>query len=544
VNWFSVPILGTIASGLINFVKFRRLFLQWMSVLGRGIRVVVIDLPARVLGLRVIRQVLDSEFARGLWRILIKPLLFAVPVGMLGSAAGMPRSETLGAIALAYVPAMIVLNSRVGRDAEEIIAERAVRIWRQLYLDVIPGLFRLILSTFDRLLEAIDRLLYAVDEWLRFRGGQHRRALVAKAVLGLFWFFIAYVVRVSVNVLIEPQVNPIKHFPVVTVSHKVILPLSFPLTRLLKATPLGPRFAPYVAATIVLVVPGVFGFLVWELKENWRLYEANRSESLRPVIIGDHGETMVRLLRPGIHSGTLPKLFAKLRRAERRAPDQASEKGAFKRLEALHHVEESVRRFIERELIALLNQSRALRHAAIEAGEIHLATNRIRIELRTSGALADASRSGSNPWIELDQRHDALIASVEGPGWLPGLSDVQTRVVSVAPIGLFQMCGVDWVRVLPDSRPRSSGSPAELATVTGPGRLASAEGRDDRFPRERPGPAPFRGDSAAAASALYPFTTILVTWRRWVEAWKREQEGARHPARFLEGYSILPRGKS
>src|SRR5438876_11244753 len=112
----------------------------------------------------------------------------------------------------------------------------------------------------------------------------------------------------------------------------------------------------------------MFGFLVWELKENWRLYEANRSEGLRPVIVGDHGETMGGLLRPGIHSGTLPKLFAKLRKSERRAPGDADEKGAFKRLESLHHVEESIRRFVERDLIALLRESRTLRPAAIEVG--------------------------------------------------------------------------------------------------------------------------------------------------------------------------------
>jgi hypothetical protein len=543
VSRVSVLALGTLASGLINSVRFRRQFLQWMKILGRGLRVVLIEFPARLLGLRLIRQMLDSQFARAVWRVLIKPLLVAVPVGMLGSAAGMPRSETLGAMAIVYIPAMIVLNTRVGRDAEEIVAERAVRIWRQLFLDVIPGLFRLILTTFDRVLEAVDRVLYAVDEWLRFRDGQRPGALVAKAVLGLGWFCVAYLVRVSVNVLIEPQVNPIKHFPVVTVSHKVILPLSFPLTRLLKVTPLGPRVAPFVAGTIVLLVPGVFGFLVWELKENWRLYEANRSESLRPVILGDHGETMLRLLRPGIHSGTVPKLFAKLRKAERRARAQADEKGAFKRLEALHHVEESVRRFVERDFIALLDQSRSLRDAAIETGEIHLATNRIRVELRTSGPLAEASRPGAGVWIELDQRHDALIAAIEGPGWLQGLSDEQARVLTIATIGLFQMCGVDWVRVLPDPHPHSGTSLAELATVPSAGHLASADVTDELFVRERSGPAPAPADPTPAAIALFPFTAVLVTWRRWVEAWKREQAGAKHPARFLDGYTILPREK-
>src|SRR5262249_735673 len=152
------------------------------------------------------------------------------------------------------------------------------------------------------------------------------------------------------------------------------------------------------------------------------------------------------------HSGTVPKLFAKLRRAERRDAGHHDRPTTFKRLEALHHVEESVRRFVDRDLIALLAQSRTLRDAAIEAGLIHLATNRIRIELRMTGAPAEsdgepgteaeAGTPGQGLWIGLDYHHDALIAEVEGPAWLPRLTRAQTRVLDLTLIGVFKMCGV------------------------------------------------------------------------------------------------------
>ena len=73
-----------------------------------------------------------------------------------------------------------------------------------------------------------------------------------------------------------------------------------------------------VVTGVGALIPGIFGFLAWELKENWRLYAANRPPQLKPVRVGAHGETMMRLLRPGIHSGTIPKTYAKLRRALRR----------------------------------------------------------------------------------------------------------------------------------------------------------------------------------------------------------------------------------
>src|SRR5207237_4239174 len=83
---------------------------------------------------------------------------------------------------------------------------------------------RRIVQVFQGVLEAIDRLLYAVDEMLRFRDGQRRSAVIAKAILGVFWFYVAYGTRFIINLLVEPQINPVKHFPVVTVSHKMILP--------------------------------------------------------------------------------------------------------------------------------------------------------------------------------------------------------------------------------------------------------------------------------------------------------------------------------
>ncbi len=137
---------------------------------------------------------------------------------------------------------------------------------------------------FNAALEAIERVLYGVDEWLRFRGGDGRLMLAAKAVLGLLWAVIAYLARIYVNLLIEPQVNPIKHFPVVTVSHKIILPMSPQILRVLRTplTPLGPVLSNTIAGTTLFLIPGVFGFLAWELKENWRLYAANRPTTLSP----------------------------------------------------------------------------------------------------------------------------------------------------------------------------------------------------------------------------------------------------------------------
>src|SRR5207244_6199343 len=106
---------------------------------------------------------------------------------------------------------------------------------------------------------------------------------------------------------------------------------------------LGPVFGYGFLFMTILFLPGICGFIVWELKENWKLYRANRARNLKPVMIGSHGETMIRLLRPGFHSGTVPKIYRKLRKAERRQ----DKRGVRKQMAALHHVGEGVAHFVE-----------------------------------------------------------------------------------------------------------------------------------------------------------------------------------------------------
>src|SRR5262249_54271983 len=123
-----------------------------------------------------------------------------------------------------FLAAALLLNTRQARDAQEIVTDWAVRHGQRL-VDLFPRLLRFVMEVSRWFLERIDRLLYSVDEWLRFRSGEGRLALVVKAVLGVVWFLATYLIRIYINLLVEPTVNPIKHFPVVTAAHKIMLPL-------------------------------------------------------------------------------------------------------------------------------------------------------------------------------------------------------------------------------------------------------------------------------------------------------------------------------
>jgi hypothetical protein len=248
------------------------------------------------------------------------------------------------------------------------------------------------------------------------------------------------------TLLVEPQINPIKHFPVVTVAHKFLLPLSFTAkvktvaspfaATLMMALPLSIEQANWFAWSIVWLVPGVFGFLVWELKENWRLYAANRPSQLRPVPIGHHGETMTRLLRPGFHSGTIPKAFAALRREARHA-ERASRKRITRKQAVLHHIAESIERFVERELVFLLQEIGFPGAEQIKVGPLHVATNRIDVELRRG------DKPHAPAMLSWQDDGRALAASVAREGWFAALSPHDRELLTAALSGLFQRAGVD-----------------------------------------------------------------------------------------------------
>jgi hypothetical protein len=374
-------------------------------------------------------------------------------------------------------------------------------------------------------MEYFDRALYAVDEWLRFRSGQGSFSLVSKASLGVVWFFIAYVTRFAVNLLIEPQVNPIKHFPVVTVSHKIVLPTVKLFTSAYEQLGLSSMRAGTLAATTVTVIPGIFGFLAWELRSNWKLYAANRSKMLRPVPIGSHGETLPRLLRPGFHSGTVPKLFARLRRAQRhierhRRFRARAEASVHKQHESAEHVREEVRHFVQRELVALLNQHPAWGDTPLAAGDVELSVTRLIVELSCPAIDPTPAR------IRFEERSGWILADIQADGWTKRLDDEKSEQLSAALLGLYKIAGVDVVR-------------QQIETAFAPPQPVAMELSPDElivWPNRRFQQTPLIFDLHEKAPARQPqigrqpltLRGLEVEWERWVRAW--EHDGHAQPA--------------
>lgn len=536
----AVIVLGLVIAGLIHVDVFRSLVVNLLVNAWRATKRLLVEFPRWLLEQNAVRRFLRSTPVVALRRFVLGPLIptlavcYGVPRLMAGQGASLPMA------AVVFLSFNLIFNSRMGRDCEEVAAEWIGQQWYRLRVGVFVALFELTMEFFKWLLESFERLLYAVDEWLRFKSGETSVSLAIKAGLGVIWTVFAYMTRFCVTLLIEPQINPIKHFPVVTVSHKIILPLQPMFARLLSG-PLDQVMAEMAAGAIVFTLPGVFGFLVWELNSNWRLYSANRAPNLRPVLVGEHGETMIRLMKPGFHSGTLPKLFTKLRRAERKAIRGGHTTAKSKFENKLHHLEIAVRHFVERELVRMLQQSPAWQDARFSVGRVELASNSIRINLYEKN-------SGAAPMIlGFQEQSGWLVASILSPGWLDRTDGFRRSDLIAVLAGFYKISGVDLVReqvaacFYPRIPPYDIAESGLVMWPDGDYRTVVFYNLHRRSTiRPTPNAAAREFGLPTLESDRMIFGHAVITWNHWVSIWKARSKNPDAHVPFAFPVRLLP----
>ncbi len=444
-------------------------------------------------------------------------------------------------IAVGVVLAMaLLMNTRVWKVAQERLGDWAVRSGRHVTTRLVPGAVKLILEMFAKLIERFDRGIYRVDEWLRFRKGQSIVIVVIKGTLGAFWFVITYILRLYINLFIEPTVNPIKHFPVVTVAAKLIIPIIPSLLEgITNATkPLFGAFASTFSYFTVIVLPGLAGFLVWELKENWRLYRATRPKALEPQAIGHHGESMVAFMKPGFHSGTIPKLYTKLRRAAWKD----DERGVHKQHEGLHHVEEAVSTFVDRQLVSMLNEVPSFKPTDVAVSHVEIGSNRVQFELVCPSINAEHCK------VRFEQQSGWLVASIPEAGWISALDEHHRRIFEIALTGFYKLSGVELAREQLETALQGDGSAPPPYDIADEGLLVWPAGAYDceavydlhakrLIPLMRG--EKFDGGLPDLDKRHALFGREPLYWSVWSTAWQQIARGE-PPMPLLVGPSLLP----
>ena len=421
---------------VMHLAAFRTKLVEAAEAMSQGVSFLMFALPQRVLKTPPVERFLRSRLVRFFRRHLSSPVVFTFIVWlMVPQEGGWVSRSNPWLNEVIFFASLGVLNSPLGRLLEEQVLETLRRAIRQIHATLIVGLLTWVVDLFRHATNFLEGMLYVVDEQLRFRSDESRWSLAVKAVLTTLWASVDWVIRFCVTLLIEPQLNPIKHFPVVTVSHKLLVPM-IPMvaTQLVAATGMERGLALTAVTFVSTATPGVFGFLAWELKENWRLYAANRSPVLRPIQIGSHGETMRRLLIPGLHSGTIPKLFTKLRRQLR--ADRTG-MGMVPADEALAELASDIEAVAKAECLGLLKRTRLFHQTEISVAEVRLATNRVHV------SFAAASLGAVPLTMAISHVEGRVTGDLVEQGWMSALDPEREKLLRLALSGLAVLCGAD-----------------------------------------------------------------------------------------------------
>jgi hypothetical protein len=177
--------------------------------------------------------------------------------------------------------------------------------------------------------------------------------------------------------------------------------------------------------------------------------------------------------------------------------------------ERLRSVEESLRRFVDRDMLALLQLSPEWHKQPLTVGAVSLAGNQVRIELRHPDYATPPLR------LAIAEEDGLLAACVEEPGWLDRLAPTERRTLDQAIAGLYKLAGVDLV-VEPGEVPPEPKPAAEHITE----RLCD------------PAALPLRNGTVEGNGRCVVFGTVALTWAQWVDWWRRDRAGEPLPPPF------------
>jgi hypothetical protein len=441
-------LLGIFLMLITNSSTFRRQVGVLLGHVGGGIRWLVAELPSRLVPWPVLRRLFKSWAFQIFYSVFFLPILFCLALWRI-----FPRifDEPINPwrVAGIFLIVEMIFNSRPGHAAGDAVTRGGLRIFDWFRSGLLPGLLRLIIHIFKQITDSVEYVLYTVDEWLRFRTGDNRFSMVLRALLGLVWFPVSYITRLYLVVLIEPGINPLK-LPISILAAKFVYPI-LAILGLFTIQPLGSPLVDKLAPVITqpgawLLVIGTFwllpdavAFLFWEFKENWKLYRANRPRMLSPVSVGPRGETLLHLLRPGFHTGTLPKLYAQWRYAGRQAYETGAWRAARACRESLLEMENAFSRFVEREMLVLLHQHPLWRKRPLSVANVTMASNVVQVAIRHA-AFPDRPLL-----LSFAERDGLLTATLDEPGWLPELPPEERASFNRALEGLYNLAGVNWV---------------------------------------------------------------------------------------------------
>jgi hypothetical protein len=439
LHWSLLVLFAVTIFGLLHSQALRHRFRDALRALGRGLWFLFVDLPIRAVKHDAVERILTGWPFQLLYGYVLLPAVLTLVLTLF-----LPhfRHDWVRFL-LAFLAMSCLVNTRPGKAAWETFVGAVVGLFELFRSGLVLGLFRFIVRLYKRIAHAFESMFFAIDEWLRFRGGESRGEIALRTVLTLVWAPISFVIRFVLIVFIEPCFNPLK-LPICLIAAKLMVPLWPTIVPSMShwLTPiLGVAVTGIVIGNIVIWSPDAFGFIFWELKENWFLYRANRLRSVEPIGVGPHGETVRGLFQPGFHSGTLPKLFGAMRKAELRALRTENYSPVRTAKAKRHHVEEAIARFVARECGYLLERTPAWHGRTLHVSGVELASNRLRCRLHP----AESATSSEPLVLTFDYRETWIVAHLETPSWFAALDREALSALHNTLVRLYRLAEVDLI---------------------------------------------------------------------------------------------------
>ena len=263
---------------------------------------------------------------------------------------------------------------------------------------------------------------------------------------------------------------------------------------------------------------------------------------------------MRSLLVVGLHSGTLPKLYERLRRAAQREDDAGAvslrrpqidtpSAGVGRFRAGIRRVERALRRFVERELLAILQHCPRWTFGQLSLDRIDLSSNRIRVQLSCSqldGVCA----------ITIEEQSGYVVAGFASLGFVASLPLAAALLFENALAGFYQRAQVDLVReqIEFELGPTAHYDIADEGLVVWPGNdyrtelLYPIDSANHALVPEVRGPEPGVPPRVLDTRRMF-YREQALSWLAWVAAWSAAEHDSAEVPRLLRGVSLLPSGQ-
>ena len=230
---FATAFAVTAGGTLTNLVLYTDIGRHVLLAIWHGSRtlfdLLLIQAPRRLLHWPPLAGLLGTGLFRGLARNLIQPMLFGIlPLTPIIALAVLveevPIKPGFWLLGLAFALGTLARNTASGRRFIDNLVTYLVQMQRRINQTLVLGLIQQLLYAFKEAMRRIAQGLHRVEEGLMHHLHEPIGGFLVKALAAPLWVLAESLLQFYITVLVEPQVNPVKHFPVVTVGHKLMLP--------------------------------------------------------------------------------------------------------------------------------------------------------------------------------------------------------------------------------------------------------------------------------------------------------------------------------